>query len=147
MSTLLRLIRSEGIKNRLTFLVSKDVKVYNTVFRSTSVTKQDKDVPDIPFKQKRTWVSYGFSETNEREDRHYMHATYFSYVTVALIFGAFVLAYLPDPTLRDWAQREAHLQVRYREEHGLPLLDPNLIDPSKFTLPTDEELGNTEIII
>lgn len=47
----------------------------------------------------------------------------------------------------DWAQREAYLQLRHREAEGLPLIDPNLVDPEKIELPDDEELGKTEIII
>lgn len=49
--------------------------------------------------------------------------------------------------MREWAQREAYLELARREAAGLPLVDPNLIDPSKIELPTDEELGDTEIII
>jgi NADH dehydrogenase (ubiquinone) 1 beta subcomplex subunit 11 len=30
---------------------------------------------------------------------------------------------------------------------GLPLIDRNLIDPSKINLPSDEELGDAEIVI
>lgn len=47
----------------------------------------------------------------------------------------------------DWAQREGYLQLRRREELGLPVIDPNLVDISKFELPSDEELARTEIII
>ena len=96
---------------------------------------------------KRKWTSYGFSETDEAEDRHARHQTMFVCVTIVFVLGCTVMAYLPDVRNRDWAQREAYLQLRYREEHGLPLIDPNLIDPSKIILPSDEELGDTEIII
>lgn len=47
----------------------------------------------------------------------------------------------------DWNQREAYLELRRREAAGLPLIDSNLVDPSKFSLPSDEELGDMEIII
>lgn len=96
---------------------------------------------------KRKWVSYGFSEEDEAEDRHALHQTMFVCVTIILVLGTTVMAYLPDVRGKDWAQREAYLQLRYREENGLPLIDPNMIDPSKIILPTDEELGDTEIII
>lgn len=43
--------------------------------------------------------------------------------------------------------REAYLQLHRREKLGLPLVDKNLIDPAKIELPSDEELGDTEIII
>uniref|UniRef100_A0A7R9JS95 NADH dehydrogenase [ubiquinone] 1 beta subcomplex subunit 11, mitochondrial n=1 Tax=Timema genevievae TaxID=629358 RepID=A0A7R9JS95_TIMGE len=60
---------------------------------------------------------------------------------------SFIFAYVPDFQLRDWAQREAFLELRRREQLGLPPIDRNLIDPEKIILPTDEELGDTEIII
>lgn len=49
--------------------------------------------------------------------------------------------------LRDWAQREAYLTIRDREAKGLPFIDPNMVDPAKMELPSDEELGDFEIII
>lgn len=49
--------------------------------------------------------------------------------------------------LRDWSQREAYLLVREREAKGLPLLDPNYVEVSKIVLPSEEELGDFEIII
>lgn len=148
MSTLLRLVRLQGVKKSLTSLAPKDIKVYNTACRSVSSTpKKDDNASVQPYPVKRTWVSYGFSEESEKLDRHFMHLTFFVVVSICFVGGSFVIAYLPDPTLRDWAQREAFLQIRYREEHGLPYVDPNVVDPSKFTLPSEEELGNTEIVI
>jgi NADH dehydrogenase (ubiquinone) 1 beta subcomplex subunit 11 len=49
--------------------------------------------------------------------------------------------------MNDWSQREAFLELRRREAAGLPLIDCNLVEPSKISLPSDEELGTTEIII
>jgi NADH dehydrogenase (ubiquinone) 1 beta subcomplex subunit 11 len=49
--------------------------------------------------------------------------------------------------LRDWSQREAYLLVREREAMGLPLIDPNYTDESTIVLPSEEELGDFEIII
>uniref|UniRef100_A0A7R9HQ32 NADH dehydrogenase [ubiquinone] 1 beta subcomplex subunit 11, mitochondrial n=1 Tax=Timema monikensis TaxID=170555 RepID=A0A7R9HQ32_9NEOP len=83
---------------------------------------------------KKNWMSYGYDFDNEQNDRNAMHAT-------------FIFAYVPDFQLRDWAQREAFLELRRREQLGLPPIDKNLIDPDKIVLPTDEELGDTEIII
>jgi NADH dehydrogenase (ubiquinone) 1 beta subcomplex subunit 11 len=37
--------------------------------------------------------------------------------------------------------------LREREEKGILPISPDLIDPSKFELPSDEELGDTELII
>jgi len=49
--------------------------------------------------------------------------------------------------LKDWAQREAYLTLRHREAAGLPLIDMNYVDVSSISLPSEEELGDTEIII
>lgn len=113
--------------------------------RITTTPRYDQKEETQPVKKK--WVSYGFSEEDEAEDRHALHQTMFVIVTVCIVLGSTVMAYLPDVKGTDWAQREAYLQLRYREEHGLPLIDPNVVDPSKIKLPSDEELGDTEIII
>jgi hypothetical protein len=47
----------------------------------------------------------------------------------------------------DWAHREAMLLLREREAAGVTLIDKNFVDPAKLELPTDEELGDTEIIV
>lgn len=49
--------------------------------------------------------------------------------------------------LQDWSQREAFLQLDYREKNGLPLIDPELIPVEKLNLPSDEELGDFNIVI
>lgn len=119
-----------------------------TIYRRISTTPSLYDgVKEETKPVKRKWVSYGFSAEDEAEDRHALHQTMFVTVTIVMVLGITVMAYLPDVRNKDWAQREAYLQIRYREEHGLPLVDPNMIDPSKIILPTDEELGDTEIII
>jgi NADH dehydrogenase (ubiquinone) 1 beta subcomplex subunit 11 len=47
----------------------------------------------------------------------------------------------------DWMRREAYLLLREREANGLLPVDRNLIDPAKVQLPSEEELGDTEIIV
>jgi len=39
------------------------------------------------------------------------------------------------------------MEIARREQLGLPLIDANFIDPSKIDLPSDEELGDFEIIV
>lgn len=95
----------------------------------------------------KNWISYGFSETDIEEDRHVTHMTMFLGVTLIMVFGGFLLAYRPDPLGRDWAQREAFLELRRREQNGLPLIDANYLPLEKIILPTDEELGDTDIVI
>ncbi|GFY01953.1 hypothetical protein TNCV_5098141 [Trichonephila clavipes] len=48
---------------------------------------------------------------------------------------------------KDWISREAYLEMHRREKLGLPVVDKNYIDPEKIELPSDEELGDTDIII
>ncbi|KAJ8913619.1 hypothetical protein NQ315_013441 [Exocentrus adspersus] len=95
----------------------------------------------------RDWISYGFDEENKEDDRSAMHSLMFASVTLCIAVIGFFLAYMPDYNNRDWAQREAFLELRRREQNGLPLVDPNFIDPAKINLPSDEELGDMEIII
>ncbi|XP_011505982.1 PREDICTED: NADH dehydrogenase [ubiquinone] 1 beta subcomplex subunit 11, mitochondrial [Ceratosolen solmsi marchali] len=96
---------------------------------------------------RKNWVSYGFSEESEKLDKQIMHFSFFITISICLTLGGYILIYLPDFKMKDWAQREAYLELRRRENGGLPPIDPNLIDPSKFLLPSDEELGDSEIII
>lgn len=98
-------------------------------------------------KKSKQWVYYGFDKNDKEFDRQITRGAFFMTVTMTLVFGGFILAYLPDPKMRDWAQREAFIQLRERELAGVDLISPNLIDPSLVELPTDEELGDTEIII
>ncbi|XP_026474096.1 NADH dehydrogenase [ubiquinone] 1 beta subcomplex subunit 11, mitochondrial [Ctenocephalides felis] len=123
--------------------ISTSKKNRDTVTTNYETTATDKPNEVI----KKNWVSYGFDWKDEKEDLNVMHNTFFFAITLCTIVGGFVWTYLPDPQMRDWAQREAFLELRRREELGLPLIDKNLIDPSLIQLPTDEELGDTEIII
>ncbi|XP_065349695.1 NADH dehydrogenase [ubiquinone] 1 beta subcomplex subunit 11, mitochondrial [Cloeon dipterum] len=97
--------------------------------------------------EKKNWVTYGFDFHSEKEDRFFMHIVLFTSVTVGLVMGSYLMAYYPDWGYHDWAQREAFLELRRREAEGLPLIDSNYVEPSKITLPSDEELGNTDIVI
>lgn len=63
------------------------------------------------------------------------------------LFAGYAWAYAPDVTLHDWAGREAFLELRRREAAGAPLIDPDFLPADRVVLPTDEELGDTEIII
>ncbi|XP_064087170.1 NADH dehydrogenase [ubiquinone] 1 beta subcomplex subunit 11, mitochondrial-like isoform X2 [Macrobrachium nipponense] len=127
---------------------------------SISTSKRNKDtitVTDaIPAESKsateevavnKNWVSWGFSIRSETEDNTRMHLIFLFSVTLCLVTGGFIFAYMPDYKLRDWAQREAYLELRRREAEGLPLIDANLISADKVELPSDEDLGSTEIII
>lgn len=144
MSAIFRLIRLQGLKQGITYVTPQRIpsRTINTSSKKNEIKKQTQS-----FEPKKTWVSYGFFDDDKEYDRHAMHQTLFVTITICLVGGIFIFSYLPDTKMRDWAQREAFLRLRYREEHGLPPIDPNLIDPAKIHLPSDEELGDTEIII
>lgn len=95
----------------------------------------------------KNWVSYGFSYTDKKEDRDAMRGSFFFSVTLCLVWGTFIWSYLPDPQMRDWAQRQGYLTLREREAAGKEPISRDYVDPSLITLPSDEELGDTEIII
>ncbi|XP_074646409.1 NADH dehydrogenase [ubiquinone] 1 beta subcomplex subunit 11, mitochondrial-like [Tubulanus polymorphus] len=104
--------------------------------------------PDaIPDEEHKNWISYGYSLTDKDEDEWAHNIIMFAGITLCLCGGSFIFAYLPDFQLQNWAQREAFLELARREELGLPLVDPNVIPVERINLPSDEELGDMEIII
>lgn len=145
MTALFRVNCMRGLRRGLALTLPKEKRFRREIATTPRSYDNAKEETQLPVKKK--WVSYGFDNEDEAEDRHALHQTLFVTVTICLVLGSTVMAYLPDVKGKDWAQREAYLQLRYREEHGLPLIDPNMIDPSKIKLPSDEELGDTEIII
>lgn len=138
-SGILRKYLQSGIKRRL-------ISTSNNK-KSETVAISDAAKSDAIHQTDKNWVSYGFDYTNKKLDRAVLHAAMFGCVTLILVWGGFYLMYLPDYNLHDWSTREAFLELHRRETNGLPLIDPNLVDPSKIKLPSDEELGDTEIII
>lgn len=96
---------------------------------------------------KRNWQSYGFEKDDETADLNAMHSTGFFSVTLCIVGGMFIFAYMPDYNFKNWAEREAFLELRRREENGLPLIDPNYIPLHLMKLPSEEELGDIEIVI
>lgn len=58
-----------------------------------------------------------------------------------------MFAYMPDYNYKNWAEREAFLELRRREDLGLPLIDPNYIPLDSIKLPSEEDLGDIEIVI
>lgn len=112
-----------------------------------SATASAESAQACPIKEKRHWQSYGFSKTNELDDLNMMHNHGFFFISIGLVLSFFILCYRPETDMADWSQREAFLELRRREKLGLPLIDPHYVDPANIVLPTDEELGATEIII
>ncbi|CAG4910016.1 NADH dehydrogenase [ubiquinone] 1 beta subcomplex subunit 11, mitochondrial [Colias croceus] len=95
----------------------------------------------------KNWVSYGFDFKSSEDDTNAHHASYFFSVTLCLVFGGFAWAYAPDVHMRDWAQREAYLELYRREKAGLRPIDPNYVNPKSVKLPSESELCDVEIII
>lgn len=123
---------------------------YNKVSRTISTSKRNSDTATTACETKsedKNWVSYGFDYKSKEEDTNVHHASFFFSVTLCLVFGGFAWAYAPDVHLRDWAQREAFLELRKREKAGLPPIDPNYVSPRSISLPSESELCDVEIII
>ncbi|XDA90428.1 hypothetical protein R6Z07F_020025 [Ovis aries] len=68
-----------------------------------------------------------------------MRVVFFFGFSIVLVLGSTFVAYLPDYRMQEWARREAERLVKYREAHGLPLMESNCFDPSKIQLPEDED--------
>lgn len=150
MSLITRLNRLAALQ-RLVAGAQRDVRFISTSQKKSDTaavahgpkTVEDFAKPDT----KKNWVYWGFDSKNQENDYNATHATFFFSVTLCLVGGSFVYFYQPDFMLRDWAQREAYLELRRREAAGLDPVSPNYIDPASIELPSDEELGDTEIII
>ena len=50
-------------------------------------------------------------------------------------------------SLQNWTQREAYLLLKEREDAGIFPISKDFIDPEKVNLPSDEELGDIDILI
>ncbi|XP_015114825.1 NADH dehydrogenase [ubiquinone] 1 beta subcomplex subunit 11, mitochondrial [Diachasma alloeum] len=153
MSSLIRLGAASALKRGLARPLQRPKQLVKRPINTSSKPPQASHstpattVGEAPVEQSKNWVSWGFSEENEYIDRLAAHMTFFTTVSICLVLGGTLIAYAPDPKLREWSQREAYLQLRYKEEHGLPPISRNYVDPAKLYLPSDEELGDTEIII
>ncbi|KAM3963445.1 LOW QUALITY PROTEIN: NADH dehydrogenase [ubiquinone] 1 beta subcomplex subunit NP15.6 [Aphomia sociella] len=121
----------------------------NKISRNISTKNSDTATTacDTTSEKDKNWVSYGFDYTSKEEDTNAHHASFFFSVSLCLVFGGFMWSYSPDVHMRDWAQREAFLELRRREKAGLPPIDPNYISPKSMKLPSESELDGVEIII
>ncbi|XP_013186489.1 NADH dehydrogenase [ubiquinone] 1 beta subcomplex subunit 11, mitochondrial [Amyelois transitella] len=122
---------------------------YNRMCRtiSTSNNKNNSETVNPACEPQKNWVSYGFDYTSQEEDTNHHHASFFFSITLCIVFGGFAWAYAPDVHMRDWAQREAFLELRRRERAGQPPIDPNYIPPKYMKLPSESQLADVEIII
>lgn len=123
---------------------------YNKLSRTISTSKKNSESVSTTCAtstEDKNWVSYGFDYNSKEEDTNVHNASFFFSITLCLVFGGFAWAYSPDVHLRDWAQREAYLELRRREKAGLPPISPNYVDPKTIKLPSEDELQDVEIII
>lgn len=156
MAGLVRLRNLQKLVNRLSVAPITRTQQFPALYRAVGTSSSQKSdtttsvtekIEDACKPRVKPWVSYGFSDEDQDIDKHLMHLTVFVAISICFCFGGWLLIYIPDFRQRDWMLREAYLVLREREAKGLPPIDPNLIDPAKVKLPTDEELGDTEIII
>jgi len=101
-------------------------------------------------RMRRDWFNYGLHPTDEYLDWKWTHYSLFWFITVFMCGSAFFFIFKPDwPQAREWATREAYIEMARREKYGLPYISKDYIDPAKVQaiLPSDEELGDFEIVI
>ena len=150
MAGLVRLRAFQGLNNGLS-LLTKNQNLCRPISTSSISKKDLTEVTETkskgPGPSKKNWISWGYDKTDERLDRHYIHESLFIGVTICLVCGFYYMMYMPNRSMLDWAQREAFLELRRREELGLKPIDKDYFDPETIILPTDEELGDTPIII
>jgi len=93
------------------------------------------------------YVSYGLNPGDRDEDYFEHHTTMFWTISFFSCIFVYLIFYMPDYKFRDWAKREAFLQIERSERTGSPLVNREYVDPKLIELPTDEEIGDQEIII
>ncbi|KAI8745422.1 NADH dehydrogenase [ubiquinone] 1 beta subcomplex subunit 11, mitochondrial [Biomphalaria glabrata] len=113
---------------------SEELKKLTEKFKDTSDTEEN-------------YVSYGYEPGNRDKDWFLYHMIMFACISLGVCWGGFILAYMPDYKLRDWSHREAFLELERREKEGLPLVDTDYTKIDLSSLPSDEEIGDTEIVI
>lgn len=131
------------------FISTSPKKSDTATISATEKSTSETPASELFSPKNKNWLSWGFNTRDKEDDRNTTHATFFFSTTVCIVFASFVWYYQPDFTKQDWAQREAYLVLRRREAAGEDLVNANYIDPAimEQQLPSEEELGNTEIII
>ncbi|XP_045785213.1 NADH dehydrogenase [ubiquinone] 1 beta subcomplex subunit 11, mitochondrial [Maniola jurtina] len=146
MAALMKLRNMSIIQRTVWNHLSKTKRCISTSKKNSDTATHSTTTSECPPEDKN-WVSYGFDYESKEEDTSAHHASFFFTVSLCLVFGSFAWAYAPDVHMRDWAQREAYLELHRREKAGLKPIDPNYINPQSMKLPSDEELCDVEIII
>merc|ERR1712012_156668 len=118
-----------------------------TIEKSEEFERLKKRFENTDENDEENYTSYGYDPTDRDEDWFHHHFVSFMVFTFGFFGLGFCLVYRPDPAFGDWCYREAFLQMERNERQGKPLIDCNYVDPATIELPSDEELGDTEIII
>lgn len=111
--------------------------------RPPPAPKTAEDFKDPP----QHWISYGFDLIDKENDRLYANVVMFLSFTVIIVGWGTVIYYYPDIKLENWSHREAYLEIERRSKLGRPYISKDYVPADRIVLPTEEELGDTEIII
>ncbi|KAI6204845.1 hypothetical protein M3Y94_00724100 [Aphelenchoides besseyi] len=100
---------------------------------------------------RRDWIWFGQVSYDEHADWLRFHKAIFIAFTLATAWITFyIVVLMPDwPRGKEWALREAHMELERRQKAGLPAISKDFIDPKRvaLTLPSEEELRDFDIII
>ena len=99
-------------------------------------------------KEFKEWTPF-LHPFDKEKDEFVRRGAMFCVIVVMFCWMPFIWAYGPDHSLQNWAYREAFLEIERRKKAGQPLISPDLIEADKVVqhLPSEEELGDMEIII
>jgi hypothetical protein len=102
-------------------------------------------------KTRREWLWFGQVAHDEHSDWYRFHyMTFFAFTAFTMWITWWIVMLRPDwPQGKEWALREAHLEIVRRKKAGLPLISKDLINPERvaLSLPSEEELRDFEILI
>lgn len=109
--------------------------------------KVPKTAEDFANPSPEFWINWGWDKMDKNVDRIHGHITMFMVMTLMIYGGAWMVYYFPDVRMDNWFTREAYLEMERRKKLGEPYISRDYVPRHLITLPTDEELGDMEIII
>jgi len=134
-------------KQPIAFISTSKKNRDTTITTDQTTATAPKTVEDFAKPNKKNYQSFGFIEDDRDWDINIRNYIMFWCITVGMVGMGFIIAYFPDVRMRDWTQREAYVELARREALGLPIVDPDLVPRESFVLPSEEELGDYDIII
>ncbi|XP_071484884.1 NADH dehydrogenase [ubiquinone] 1 beta subcomplex subunit 11, mitochondrial-like [Diadema antillarum] len=117
------------------FVIGKQTEVDPA--RVEEIIKEGSRVPSDTDATDSGYVTHGF-HPDPYWDTWTYRIVFFTTISVALVFGPFLLHYAPDATGREWAMKEAQIVLDERRAAGQPVIEPDFIDPSKLVLPESD---------